>query len=230
MISRVRHAWLGPLLVPLVLAALATACDRKAKDDGAAGGSGSDSAAASVPEKVPPVAPLNGGPPPEIEAGNLDTQPPLEQAKVFESNGQLWMARLVLERKALGSDGTKPEAELLAKICQQQSDEACVDACGTKLGRKIKFDASAPPPAASSSSSARLDAAAASDARVGEPDTELSRTRDLVLKMQYESARKALEPKVLDGRASREEIRLLKSICDKQADRMCIALCDAKLK
>jgi len=63
-----------------------------------------------------------------------------------------------------------------------------------------------------------------------EPDTELARTRDLVLKMQYESARKALEPKVLDGRASREEIRLLKTICEKEGDRMCIALCDAKLK
>lgn len=229
MASRVPHTRLVPLLA-LLLPALATACDRKPKDDVPASGSGSDSAApvASVPEKVPPIAPLNGGPPPELDAGNLDTQPAYEQAKVFESNGQLWMARLVLERKALGSDGTKPEAELLAKICQQQSDEACVDACGTKLGRKIKFDASAPP--AASSSSARLDAAPASDPRGGEPDTELSRTRDLVLKMQYESARKALEPKVLDGRASREEIRLLKSICDKQADRMCIALCDAKLK
>jgi len=205
----------------------AAACDRKPKDDG--GGFDAAAVAVSVPDKVPPIAPLHGGPPAEIDAGNLDTQPPFEQAKVFESNGQLWMARLVLEKKALGADGTKEEAELLAKICQQQSDEACVEACGTKLGRKIKYDASAPPAASASARAGGADGGR--DAPLHkEPDSELARTRDLVLKMQYESARKALEPKVLDGRASREEIRLLKTICEKQTDRMCIALCDAKLK
>ena len=180
----------------------------------------------SVREPVPPAAPFNATPVAQFaDAGNLDTQPPFEQAKVFEANGQIWMARLVLERKALGSDATKDETELLVKICQQQGDQACLDACGKKLGRKIKFDAGAPSAAPSSS---------AGSAAVGqehkEPDSELARARDLVLKMQYEPARKTLEPKVLDGKASREEIRMLKTICEKQGDRMCVALCESKLK
>jgi hypothetical protein len=181
----------------------------------------------SAHEPVPPAAPFNATPVAQFaDAGNLDTQPPYEQARVFEANGQIWMARLVLERKALGDDATKDETELLVKICQQQGDTACLDACGRKLGRKIKYDAGAPASAGSS--------AAAPGAAVGqehkEPDSELARARDLVLKMQYEPARKALEPKVLDGKASREEIRMLKTICEKQGDRMCVALCESKLK
>ena len=174
----------------------------------------------SAREVVPPAAPFNATPVAQFaDAGNLDTQPPFEQAKVFEANGQLWMARLVLERKALGSDATKDETELLLKICEQQNDAACVEACGKKLGRKIKLDAGTPAPKSSGVGGEHK-----------EPDSELARARDLVLKMQFESARKALEPKVLDGKASREEIRMLKTICEKQGDRMCIALCDTKLK
>jgi hypothetical protein len=180
----------------------------------------------SAREPVPPAAPFNATPVAQFaDAGNLDTQPPYEQARVFESNGQIWMARLVLERKALGEDATKDETELLVKICQQQADTACLDACGRKLGRKIKYDGGAPTAAPSGS---------VASAAVGqvhtEPDSELARARDLVLKMQYEPARKALEPKVLDGKASREEIRMLRTICEKQGDRMCVALCETKLK
>jgi hypothetical protein len=176
---------------------------------------------ASVPEVVPPAAPFNATPVAQYaDAGNLDTQSPYEQAKVFEGNGQIWMARLVLERQALGSDATKEETELLVKICQQQNDQACLDACGKKLNRKIKSDGGAP----------AGKAAATAGQEHQEPDTELARARDLVLKMQYEPARKSLEPKVLDGKASREEIRMLKTICEKQGDRMCVALCESKLK
>jgi hypothetical protein len=176
---------------------------------------------ASVPEVVPPAAPFNATPVAQYaDAGNLDTQSPYEQAKVFEANGQLWMARLVLERTALGSGATKDETELLAKICEQQGDETCLAACGKKLGRKMKYDGG--------TASARPAAVAGQEHT--EPDTELARARDLVLKMQYEPARKSLEPKVLDGKASREEIRMLKTICEKQGDRMCVALCDSKLR
>ena len=179
----------------------------------------------SAREPVPPAAPFNATPVAQFaDAGNLDTQPPYEQAKVFEANGQIWMARLVLERKALGEDATKDETELLVKICQQQGDTSCLDACGRKLGRKIKYDAGAP------SASPAGSAPAAVGQVHTEPDSELARARDLVLKMQYEPARKTLEPKVLDGKASREEIRMLKTICEKQGDRMCIALCETKLK
>ena len=179
----------------------------------------------SAPEKVPPASPLNATPVAQFaDAGNIDGQPPFEQARFYEANGQLWMARLVLERKALGSDATTDETELLAKVCMQQNDESCVEQCGKKLGRKIKFTATAPkdtgPPAASASVGSEHK----------EPETDLSRARDLVLKNDYENARKTLEPKVLDGKASREEVRMLKTICQKQSDRMCMALCDAKLK
>jgi hypothetical protein len=179
-------------------------------------------------EVVPPAAPFNATPVAQFaDAGNLDTQPPYEQAKVFEANGQIWMARLVLERKALGSDATKDETELLVKICQQQGDAACLEACGKKLGRMIKYDAGAQDTAGGVGGAG---GSTALGPEHKEPDSELARARDLVLKMQYEPARKQLEPKVLDGKASREEIRMLKTICEKQGDRMCAALCESKLK
>lgn len=171
-------------------------------------------------EVVPPAASFNATPVAEFaEAGSLEGQTPYEQARAYYAQGQLWMGRLVLERKALGSDATKDETELLVKICQDQQDDKCIDACATKLGRKIKMlDGGMP---ASSKSAAP---------EHKEPDSDLARARDLVLKTQLEPARKTLEPKVLDGKASREEIRLLKTICEKQGDRMCVALCDSKLK
>lgn len=173
---------------------------------------------------VPPAAPFHATPAAQLaDAADTDALPPYERAKAYEASGQLWMARLVLEPKALGADATKDETALLARICQQQADPACLDACGRKLGRKIELDGGA-----------RVAVAGAPSALAGqehkEPDTELARARDLVLKMQYEPARKVLEPKVLDGKASREEIRMLKTICERQGDRMCAALCETKLK
>jgi hypothetical protein len=171
-------------------------------------------------EVVPPAAPFNATPVADFaDAGNLDAQTPYEQARVYYAQGQLWMGRLVLERKALGADATRDETELLVKICQDQQDEKCVDACAKKLGRKIKMLDGGVPASAKSAAPEHK-----------EPDSDLARARDLVLKTQLDPARKTLEPKVLDGKASREEIRLLKTICEKQGDRMCVALCDSKLK
>lgn len=224
MVSHCRRA----VVIGLVFstcAVLAFAC--KPKDPAA---DTQDAAPIVVPtarEVVPPAAPFNATPVAQFaDAGDLDKQSPYEQGKVFEANGQLWMARLVLERQALGSDATKDETELLLKICMQQGDATCVESCAQKLGRKIKFDGGT----ASGKASPAASPSASAGAEHKEPDTELARTRDLVLRMQFEQARKNLEPKVLDGRASREEIRLLRTICEKQGDRMCIALCDAKLK
>jgi hypothetical protein len=180
--------------------------------------------ASGVPEHVPPAAPFNATPVAQFaDAGTLEGKSPFEQATFYEGNGQLWMARLVLEQQALGPGATKQETELLAKICQQQGDAACLDSCSTKLGRKLKLDAGA-----ASADAGRPGAVTGQEHK--EPDTELARSRDLVLKKQFDQARKSLEPKVLDGKASREEIRLLKTICETQADRMCVALCDSKLK
>jgi hypothetical protein len=151
------------------------------------------------------------------DAGAVDGKSAYDQAREYEASGQLWMARLVLENKALGPDATKDETELLAKVCVEQGDEACVTRCGAKLGHKIKFDAGPP--------------AAADAGRVHqEPDTDVAHARDLLLKGQLEDARKALEPRVLDGKASKDEIRMLRIICERQGDRMCVALCDAKLR
>lgn len=178
---------------------------------------------ASATETVPPAASFNATPVAQFaDAGNVDGKTPLEQARFYRASGQLWLARLHIEQKALGEDATKEETELLLEICMAQPDAACVEKCGTKLGRKIKFDAGAPVPITSSN------AVDAGEHR--EPDTDLAHARDLVLKMQLDPARKVLEPKVLDGKATREEIRMLRTICQKQSDRMCVALCDSKLK
>jgi hypothetical protein len=207
----------GLVAAAAVAAATCAACTPK--DASPSAEDASPPAVASAPEIVPPAAPFNATPVAELaDAANLDTRPPFEQAKALEASGQLWMARLVLERQALGSGGTKDEAELLARICQQQNDVACLDACSKKLGRKIKLEAGAP---AGGGAGARIHS---------EPDSELARARDLVLKLQYDPARKLLEPKVLDGKASREETRMLRTICAKQGDRMCVALCDTKLR
>jgi len=44
-------------------------------------------------------------------------------------------------------------------------------------------------------------------------------------------AHKLLEPKLLSNKASKEEIRILKQVCEREGDqKMCVALCDQKLK
>lgn len=174
----------------------------------------------SARETVPPAASFNATPVAQFaDAGSVEGLTPLEQARSYKETGQLWMARLVLENRALSASGTKEEAELLLSICMEQNDAPCVERCGEKLNRKIKLDGGAH--VASSASAAP---------EHKEPDTELARARDMVLRMQYADARKVLEPKVLDGKATRAEIAMLKTICEKEGDRMCVALCATKLK
>lgn len=167
---------------------------------------------------VPPVA-LSGVAPVSdfADAAAPGGHTPYEQALGYTEGGQYWLARLVLEKKALSPDGSKRELELLGVICHEQGDEACVDECGRRLGRKLKFDGGVP----------RLPLDAGEHK---EPDSDAARARDHLLKHRLKEAREILEPKVVDGKASKEEIRLLKSVCKEQGDRMCIALCDAKLK
>ncbi|MBX3225892.1 MAG: hypothetical protein KIT84_30055 [Labilithrix sp.] len=172
----------------------------------------------SAPMPVPPVA-ISGVPVSTFVDAALPTTP-YEQARQYEENGQHWMARLVLEPKAFGAEGTKPEIELLAHVCNEQGDEVCVDKCAQKLGvKKLKLDGGLPktPPA-----EVLLEHK--------EPDTDAAKARDLFLKKKTKEARDILEPKVVEGKASTDEIRLLKTICKEQGDRMCVALCDAKLK
>ena len=107
------------------------------------------SASAAPPATVPPVAPPPGDPPPSADpspSGDRSAgQTPYEQARAYFDSGQLWLARLSIERKALGGDGTKPEVELLSRICEKQGDAPCVTACARKLGKK-SLDAGAARP------------------------------------------------------------------------------------
>jgi len=173
----------------------------------------------TTPIPVPPVA--TSGVPVAAFADAAVATTPYEQARQYEENGQHWMARLVLEPRAMSSEGTKTEVELLAHVCNEQGDEACVDRCAQKLGvKKLKFDGGAP----------KKPLADVSPPEHKEPDTDAAKARDLFLKKRTAEARDVLEHKVVDGKASKEEVRLLRSICKEQGDRMCVALCDAKLK
>jgi len=145
-----------------------------------------------------------------------------QQAKEYHERGQNWVARLLIEKIALGANGTKDEAELLLDICKAQGDGACVQDCARKLGRKIAFDAGAPlapPTTPLPPTSAERPLA----------DTPFTKARDLHLKKRDKEARALLEPRLLDGKAAPEETRLLLEICNAQKDRMCVALCNKQL-
>lgn len=212
--------WVRWIVIGLpVVAAASFGCSKKGSGDRPAPAQSAPATTqgAAGPATVPPVL-LSAAPVAEFsDAASAGGKPPYEQAVAYEANGQLWLARLVLERKALGPDGTPREVELLAGICQEQGDEICVDACSARLGRKLELDAGV----------GRRRVAATGEHE--EPSSDAARARDLILAHRPVDARKLLEAKVIDGRASKEEVRLLKTACQEQGDRMCIALCDAKL-
>jgi hypothetical protein len=171
------------------------------------------------PEPEPPVPPVQNATPVEAFADasfDPEGKSPFEQAQGYEASGQLWVARLLIEKKALSPEGTKAEAELLARICEAQGDAACLADCGAKLGRKIKLTG-APQGEATASPQ-------------GEDTSDLGRARELFKKKQLGPARKILEPKVLGPDPEPGEVVLLRTICAAQKDRVCVALCDAKLK
>jgi len=139
-----------------------------------------------------------------------------EQSKEYHELGQNWVARLLIEKRALGEAGTKDDVELLLSICKAQRDAGCVQSCAQKLGRKIAFDAGAP--------------ASPSTPLIEHPsETPFSKARDLHLKKRDKEARAILEPRVIDGKAPAEETKLLLDICTVQNDKMCIALCKKQL-
>jgi hypothetical protein len=169
------------------------------------------SATTPVPQAMP-VAEFDAS----MEA--LEGKSALETARIYEGRGQDWMAQMSLERKALGPDGTKAEAEFLGYVCHKRDDEECMRKCELKLGKKLHFDGGAP----------RGPIDAGRDPK--ESASDVTKARDYILKKEWDNARPLLEPRVLEGKASKEEIRLLKQVCQGQGDRMCVALCDAKLK
>lgn len=220
------HRRPSSFFLSVTLAVLVAGCGklaRKAPPETEGEAPATSAALASTPTSVPPAASFNATPVSAFaDAGDFDGKTPFDQAKKYAADGQLWMARLVLENEALSASGTSDEVMLLARICNDQGDQTCVDACTRKLGHAIKMDGG------TFSVTQKTDAGSrATDS----PETmRLGRLRDMILKKQYGPVRQALEPKVLDGSASPEEIRLLKVVCSKQNDRMCTALCDAKLR
>jgi len=200
---------------PALSLTLALVCGCKARS----------SDASSQPQAEPPPAPVASEPPvpqamplDELDASlePVEGMTPLEQARIYESRGQLWMAQMVLEKSALGAKGTKPELELLGTICQRRDDGECVARCEAKLGRRL------PPRSPRSHDAGAMVNAAGREHH--EPES------DLALHEEWSAARAVLQPKLLSGKASKEEMRLLKKVCQHEGDRLCVALCDAKLK
>lgn len=73
---------------------------------------------------------------------------PRVTAERYRENGQLWLARLVLEKTALSASAEESDVVLLATICTEQGDATCVTACEEKLGRPLGADAGAATPKA----------------------------------------------------------------------------------
>ncbi len=197
-----------------VLAALG--CDKLKPGGGDARGSqpvASISASSSSPPVPSPPASASAS------AGIDPNASELEQAKAYSKGGQLWLARLVLEQKALGEGGTREEASYLADLCQEQGDQACLDSCGKKLGKKLVL----------AKAGAKDAGAAALPSAEAEDNSDFGKARALMLKGQNAKARALLEPRVLENKASREEVRLLLEVCRVQKDKMCMALCQSRL-
>lgn len=93
------------------------------------------SEAPPILSEAPPVPRANVDLP---DAADLEGRSPYEQSRAYAAAGQLWMARLVLEPKAIGEKGTPAELELLGTLCMQQEDVECVAVCEKRLGHKIK--------------------------------------------------------------------------------------------
>lgn len=199
----------------LVFASLVAAlagCDKLKPGGGEARGSQPPPTASTAPAVTP-------SPPASQQAGIDPNASELDQAKAYSKGGQVWLARLVLEQKALGDTGTRDEAAFLAELCQEQGDQACLDACGKKLGKKIVLAKAAP----------RDAGAAALPSAEPEDTSEFGKARAWMLKGQNGKARAILEPRVLENRASRDEVRLLLEVCKVQKDKMCQALCQSRL-
>lgn len=190
----------------VVLLGLGTLCAGACKPSGAQEDKRPAPSASVAPIEATPVTAF-------LEAGVAD-ESDIAHVRELAKNGQVWMARLLIEPRALSPQGTREELELLLDLCGRQGDDACVQNCSTKLGRKAPVVL-------------RPDAGARD---AGAPASDLTRARDFVTAKQPQRARTLLEPKVLGGTASLGEIKLLGEICKAQGDKMCVALCEAKSK
>jgi hypothetical protein len=194
--------------------ALPAACERKIGED--------DPKPATQATTTLPTVPSYSAIP--VSDFNLDGgDDVLTLATKYEANGQYWLARLLMEPRALSEDGKTEDLVLLARICDKQEDDACVIKCNARLPKNLqlpvkKREAGARAPMPSSLASARPD-----------DNTDFGKAQRFLLTGKSQDARAVLEPKFLGGRASLDEIRLLREVCKSQGDRMCVAMCNSKL-
>jgi pSer/pThr/pTyr-binding forkhead associated (FHA) protein len=120
----------------------------------------------------------------------------------------------------------KTAADLLQALADMPSSDpnqlpiATTRDAGTKYDAgALKYDAGARPVY-----DAGATAATASTARPLPTSTDLEKEGQLAL-TQRDMAKKSLEGKVYSGRASTDEIRLLKSLCKEVGDRNCVEMC-----
>jgi hypothetical protein len=210
---------LSSVAVPalLLLAALPRACERKIGED--ENGFPIQPSATSSPPSIPtPAPPISGTPLSAFlpDGGGDDT---LTQAKKYEANGQLWLARLLVEPLALADDGKQEEVLLLSRICDKQEDDGCIERCNAKLPRNLQTQVK------------KRDGGRGISIAPPRPDdnSDFGRAQRLILGGKPKEARAILEPKVIDGKSSPEETRLLREACKAQNDKMCVALCNSKL-
>lgn len=131
--------------VALAVVAGGAGCKRSEAEDNV-------STAAPLPPP-PPAFPLAvdvaPAPAPLASASAPAGEDALSQAKSYQAKGQSAVARLVLEKKALGPSGTKEEKAFLAALCQEEGDDECVQKASGKSGDAgtAKKSASAKSPA-----------------------------------------------------------------------------------
>lgn len=192
----------------------------KARQTGQGETGGAERGAGPVASTAPPVPPVAAEGTPG--AATLDASgpegEPYAQALTYEAGGQVWLARLVLEKQALAATGAPREAELLARLCAEQGDGDCVRKCEAKLGRKLALDAGlhrgAPAPSA----------------RAAEDTSDAARAQRALVKGDAEGARKLLQPKLVAKTISEPELAVLRAACERQRDTMCVLACDGAAK
>jgi hypothetical protein len=172
----------------------------------------------TTPVPKPPVV-LNATPASAFADAAPDpaTGSPYEQAVSYHSSGQVWLARLVLEKHALGSEAKARDTELLARLCAEQADEDCVHKCEARLGKKLKL---------ALDGGVRLGGKGLPSAEPVQEETDAVKAQRMVLAGDHEGARQLLLPKLAEKKITEGELRILRAACEHQRDNMCVLACD----